>query len=171
MGIEKAEYTENALLYAKNKYNLSPALVTCDFSPNMTGPVKKVFGEETLQIDGFYVMQLLNNGIRRDVKDFRKKTYQNEINSFYQLRDWIKKIQIARRSMKQIKTLPLFPKIDKNHISCNMAVKITRKFVNLLSISSIHDFTQYTNELLSARMVVDPVTLQEFYNNLQKKTA
>ena len=169
VGVEKAKYTQKALIYAKNKYKLSPVLVTCDFSPNMTSPIKKVFGEKTLQIDGFHVMQELNNGIRRDIRDYRNKIYQDEIKIFYQLRDWIRKIQTAQCPIKQIKPFPLLPKIKKNHKNCLEAAKTSQIFLNLLNISSIFDFSQKVNVLLSSGTEDDPAILQMFYSKLREK--
>ena len=68
-------------------------MAVCDFSPSMMGGIRDVFGEDVLCIDGFHVMQELNNGIRRDLLDFRDIRIKAEINELFGLRDWISRVQ------------------------------------------------------------------------------
>lgn len=80
-------------LSAAKANGLRPRLVTTDFSPNMTGPVRKVFGEAVLQIDGYHVMQELNNGIRADLAQFRDQVFQAQVRDLLVLRDFASSLQ------------------------------------------------------------------------------
>lgn len=93
MGVENSENATRLLSYAKEKHNLEPLIVTCDFSPNLIKAIKNVFGEHVLQIDGFHVMQEINIGIRRDLLDYRNDLYRAEISDLLALHHWINEIQ------------------------------------------------------------------------------
>jgi len=53
-------------------------LIMCDFSSNLLGAIIQVYGKEVIQIDLFYVMQLLNNGIKIDLQNYREKRFDAE---------------------------------------------------------------------------------------------
>jgi hypothetical protein len=59
----------------------------------MMGAIREVFGEEVLGIDPFHVMQEFNNGIRRDLLDFRNCRFRSESKELFALRDWVCSIQ------------------------------------------------------------------------------
>ena len=104
MEVEDKKNAVRSLKYVKEHFKIDPKLVTCDFSPKLIGAIIDVFGEEVLQIDGFHVMQLLNNGIRSDLKDFRNKAFRNEINELFNLSRWFSKIQKAKDKSELLST-------------------------------------------------------------------
>jgi hypothetical protein len=59
----------------------------------MIGGIRDVFGENVVGIDGFHVMQELNNGIRRDLLDFRDHRFKREIKELHAMRDWVTRVQ------------------------------------------------------------------------------
>lgn len=93
VGVENSKNVEDTLNYIIEKYGVNPKLITSDFSPNITGPICKIFGEEKLQIDGFHVMQELNRGIRTDLLLYRKELFTFEIQELESLRNWVSNIQ------------------------------------------------------------------------------
>lgn len=88
MGVESAPSVEKTLAEAKTR-GLRPRLVTTDLSPNVTGPVRSVFGEDVLQIDGYHAMQELNNGIHVDLAQFRERAFQTQVRDLLALRDLV----------------------------------------------------------------------------------
>jgi len=93
VGVENNKNVTDTLNYLIEKYDINPQLITSDFSPNITGPICKIFGEEKLQIDGFHVMQELNRGIRTDLLLYRKELFSFEIQELESLRNWVSNIQ------------------------------------------------------------------------------
>jgi len=98
VGVENSSNTLSALEHAKEKFHLDPPLVTTDFSPNLVDPIHEVFGGNVHQIDGFHVMQELNNGIRRDILDYRYREFRSGIKEYRAYRDWITAIQKTFKS-------------------------------------------------------------------------
>lgn len=93
VGVENNKNVTDTLNYLVEKYGINPQLITSDFSPNITGPICKIFGEEKLQIDGFHVMQELNRGIRTDLLLYRKELFTCEIRELESLRNWVSNTQ------------------------------------------------------------------------------
>jgi hypothetical protein len=93
VGVENAEDAYQALNHVKVDDNVNPVLAVSDFSPNMINAICRVWGEGVLQIDGYHVMQELNNGIRVDLARFRELTYSAQIREFYSLRDTVSELQ------------------------------------------------------------------------------
>ncbi len=153
VGVESAPFVEKSLRDSKEKYHLNPQLVVCDFSPNMLGPVAKVFGEDKIQIDGFHVMQELNRGIHADLLQFRERQFQAKIREFYELREGINEIQEQFRRTKSYskKMLSRFdsilPKYKDSLLCKNFAD-------NLLKLLFLKDPSVFQKELL--QILQDP---------------
>jgi len=127
-----------ALLDAKARENLHPELVTCDFSASLIAAAGAVFGEDVIGIDGFHVMQELNNGIRRDLLDFRSRQFTGEICELFGLRDWVHHIQdLATGGMAiplAVTTAGAPPTIDACHASSHASWQFTTSLVDLLKV-------------------------------------
>jgi hypothetical protein len=93
VGVENATDVLQALTHVKDDFHVMPRLAVSDFSPNMINPICQTWGKDVLQIDGYHVMQELNNGIRADLARFREDMYRVQIREFYTLRDCITELQ------------------------------------------------------------------------------
>ena len=100
----------------------------------MIAAIVAVFGEDVLQIDGFHVMQLLNNGVRKDLIKFRNITFRDEINELYSISRWLLKIQRERKkenpNIAPIIQLP--PNINLKHQSNLIFFEIAKKLLNII---------------------------------------
>lgn len=142
MGIENYQNVLDTLIIVKEKYEVNPKLVTCDFSPNIIKSVCEVFGEDKLQIDGFHVMQELNRGIRADLLDYRKKLFVNEIQMLKLLREcislWQKDGNINVKDLKGLKSRSKFLKIKENQIFSY--INILEECIKLVEVNSVSNF-------------------------------
>ena len=79
--------------------------------------IKTIFPESAVQIDGFHVMQTLNNGIRRDFKYYRAKHYRDEINELLGLRSYLNVLQENRKHAGLLtpENIPPLKKINPSH--------------------------------------------------------
>ena len=120
----------------KDIHGVHPELAVCDLSPSMIGAVSAVFGEHVLGIDGFHVMQELNNGIRRDLLDFRDGRFKTEINDLHATRDWISRVQegIANGMpvVTAITAAGVFPEVDSCHEMSQTARHFTSQVLDLV---------------------------------------
>lgn len=159
VGVENQSNSVKALSYVKNKLGINPLLVTCDFSPSLISAIIIVFGLLVLQIDGFHVMQLLNNGIRKDFALFRDKMFRIEIKEFFNLRKWFNEIQNDLRK-KQLRSSPIInspPIIDHKHKNITKCYNFILDFIKLIKIESrtifekkirdkLHNLTKQSNQ-------------------------
>jgi len=151
VGVENSANAERALLYAKEKHSLNPHIVTLDFSPSLISATSKVFGEEVLQIDGFHVMQELNNGIRRDLLDYRDRFFRKEIKDLLALRCWISKIQeeISAKNSCSKKILKQKPRLNSQKVEKQPYFTLTTNITKLIRITDIERFSNYLNKLIA----------------------
>lgn len=167
VGVENGSNTLRALIHAKEKFQLKPLLVTSDFSPNLTGPIREVFGENVHQIDGFHVMQELNNGIRRDVLDYRAREFKTGIKELYSLRDWITRLQKSFKTAGEyLKTPPRIKPRQLNSIHC---FKIARTFTDLLVIENSVLFENCLQQALDSFEKESGEAYQAFFSAVRKK--
>ncbi len=169
VGVENSENVERALRQTKEKYGLNPKLVTCDFAPSMTSAVKKVFGENVLQIDGFHVMQLLNNGIRKDLAVLANNLFKKEINELYQLRDWICDIQKSHHTSSFQLSRYINPFPTEKPIVNTVALDTCNRFLKLLSIRSLSQFSTQIFQILYTSISDDFPAVQHLYTALRNK--
>jgi hypothetical protein len=110
----------------------------------MIGGISDVFGENVVGIDGFHVMQELNNGIRRDLLDFRDDRFKKEIRELHAMRDWVScvqgKIDDGLRASTAIKKTGTFPRIEPNHRSCKVASDFTSRVGRLFKYNDPSKF-------------------------------
>mgnify|MGYP006296027485 CR=1 FL=1 len=142
VGIEDQKNAVRSLKYVKNNLKINPKLVTCDFSPSLISAVNEVYGEEKLQIDGFHVMQLLNNGIRKDISLFRDKMFRKEIGELLNLRKWLNTIQngLKEGHSEMNSLISNHPRINTNHKSSTMALKLSSWLLQSFHIVSPSTF-------------------------------
>lgn len=150
VGVESHDNTLRTLRYAKEKYNLQPRIVTSDLSPNIVAPIRQLFGEKVLQIDGYHVMQELNRGIRRDLLDYRTQLFGTEIRELLAFRRWITKIQqeikITEKCSKGI--LKTLPKVNPSHRNTHCCFTITKKVLTLITIDNPNTFMSRLQRVL-----------------------
>lgn len=168
VGVENTEHIISTLAYAKEKYNLQPKLVVVDLSPCEIAAVSDVFGIEVLQIDGFHVMQELNNGIRADLAVFRDKTYRKQIKELISLREKISKIQKGYKEKQEYEILLIqsLCKEKSKFTKSQLCIDISREALTLFPIIEPKSFIQkFKNLLITWNTHQDPA-IQTFYSNL-----
>lgn len=160
----REENLENAecILEKVKEDGIHPILVTCDLSPNILGAIEKVYGEEVIQIDGFHVMRELNNGIKRDLLDFREKKFKIEIKDLQLLRDWV---NLILKGMQEngdfsisLKKAGMPPNVNPIH---SLSLNCSKLMSKLLEILKIEIPKEFFNELLKVISEADP----NFTNN------
>ena len=150
VGVENGENVTRLLSYAKEKYKLSPLIVTCDLSPNLTGPICEIFGEEVLQIDGFHVMQELYRGIRRDVIDYKNKYFRKNIREFISLRSLINKMQENFSSNKNYPKLTIEKSIiiNRENKDGKKCLKVIKDIIPIVIQNDPSEFIVLLEKLL-----------------------
>lgn len=142
VGVENHENVERTLADAKRMFNLRPSIVTTDLSPNMIAPVRRIFGKEVLQIDGFHVMQELNRSIRRDLLDFKYRAFKAQIQDLNTLRRWTSTIQKKLKNTPH--TLSRFIKkgipVNNSHSVIKKCIKTTQLIIPLITIKDTGAF-------------------------------
>lgn len=171
VGVESAPNVEKTLRDAKEKYNLNPQLVVCDFSPNMLKPVESVFGKERIQIDGFHVMQELNRGIHADLLAFREVHFQAKIREFYALRDGINEIQ-AQFEQTKIYSKKMFSRLDSiasTSPESLLCKEFTDRVIKLLLINDYSKFQWELAKIFEDSKFESQPQFQEFCRYLMQK--
>jgi hypothetical protein len=110
----------------------------------MMGAIREVFGEEVLGIDPFHVMQELNNGIRRDLLDFRNCRFRSESKELFALRDWVCSIQ---EMVDEKVAFPLalasagpLPAPVSSHGSSCLCAQVTGALIEILKLETPDSF-------------------------------
>jgi len=150
VGVENHDNTLRALRYAKEKYNLQPKIVTSDLSPNVIAPIRQLFGEKVLQIDGYHVMQELNKGIRRDLLDYRTQLFGTEIRELLALRRRINRIQQEIKITEKCSKIFLktIPKVNPSHHNTHCCFAITKRVLPLITIDNPNNFMSRLQQVL-----------------------
>ena len=117
MGVEGFENGCRSLLTVRKRAPINPYIITCDFSPALIAAIKAIFPESAVKIDGFHVMQEINNGIRRDFKYYRAKHYRDEINELLGLRSYLNVLQEMREhtDLLTVESIPPLKNIKPSH--------------------------------------------------------
>jgi hypothetical protein len=101
----------------------------------MIGGIRAVFGEHVIGIDGFHVMQELNNGIRRDLLDFRDNRFKKEIRELHTMRDWVSRVQEKIDDGSKVSTAinkaGAFPRSEPGLEICKVALDFSSRVVRL----------------------------------------
>jgi len=135
-----------------------PDLITCDFSPNLLGAIIQVYGKEVIQIDLFHVMQLLNNGIKTDLQNYRERRFDAERRELRCLRNWVNSLQ---KLVKDGLEFPLalqvvgnLPKVKQGHVSSSKCARLTSKIVEFLRIVTPNQFFMELQDFLKELKVI-----------------
>jgi len=128
-----------------------------------------VFGPDVINIDGFHVMQLLNNGIRRDLLDFRDRAFQAEIRELFALRQWITKAQgeVKTTGHPSPETLATPPPVDPTHGYSTTCLHIARQALSLFSAGTPAEFFAGLLNFLGRTAQVAGEAPRAFCNSLQ----
>ena len=160
-----------ALQQAKAKIGRNPDLAVSDFSPSMTGGIREVFGEDILGIDGFHVMQELNNGIRRDLLDFRDNRFKTEIYELHSLRDWVSRVQAGFANglsgMEAIKAAGQLPGIGSNHRSSQVSLQFTSETCALFNSTEPSTFFRELVQFLDRNECSDSECIKRFVHDMR----
>jgi len=142
VGVEDFKNACRSLGAVRKRALIIPYLITCDFSPALIAAIKAIFPESAVQIDGFHVMQELNNGIRRDFKYYRAKHYRNEINELLELRSYLNTLQEMRKhaDIFTLESMPPLKSINPSHSGAKMCSKVITQLLFLLTMEDPHSF-------------------------------
>ena len=152
----REESLDNAVrvLTQLKELGVFPGLITCDFSPNLIGAIKQVYGAEVVQIDLFHVMQELNRGIKADLYQYRERQFDVERRELRELRNWITKIQKAFAAgstiSSSLKVAGNLPAIAPSHEISAKCAKFTSATLELLSLNAPTKFFQELRTFLGA---------------------
>ena len=130
-----------------------PGLVTCDFAPVLIGAIKQVYGANVIQIDLFHVMQLLNNGIKADILQYREKRFDAERRELRSLRNWINSIQKIVNDGHDfaiaLKIAGNLPEVKTDHKSSSKCAKLTSEVLDFLRLNIPTQFFRELREFLN----------------------
>jgi len=155
--------------HVKERFNLRPELVTCDFSPQIITAVCEVFGKDKLQIDGFHVMQELNNGIRRDLLDYRQKYFQKEILELLRLRNFVSMVQKQLENGRPLdrNQNPPIPTVSDSHYYAHHCSKALQGFLIICSSQNPQTFFKRLKQYLTKLKRTDPALFEGFVHQVQ----
>jgi len=171
VGVENFENGCRSLLTVRKKAPINPYLITCDFSPALIAAIKVIFPESAVQIDGFHVMQELNNGIRRDFKHYRAKHYRDEINELLGLRSYLNDLQEERKHADLLtpESIPPLKKIISSHSGAKTCREVIKQFLFLLNTQDPHSFFMIFDVKLNKLLKKYGEIVKEFCDTLRSK--
>jgi len=171
VGIEDFENGCRSLLAVRKKAPINPYIITCDFSPGLIAAIKAIFPESAVQIDGFHVMQTLNNGIRRDFKYYRAKHYRDEINELLGLRSYLNVLQEKRKHADLLtpESIPPLKKITPSHSRAKKCNEVIKQLLFLLTTRDPRSFFIAFDVELKKLLKEYGEILKEFYDTLRSK--
>jgi len=171
VGVEDFENGCRSLLAVRKKAPINPYIITCDFSPALIAAIKAIFPESAVQIDGFHVMQELNNGIRRDFKYYRAKHYRDEINELLGLRSYLNVLQEKRKHADFLtpKSIPPLKKINPSHSGAKKCSEVIKQLLFLLITQDPPSFFIAFDVELKRLLKEYGEILKEFCDTLRSK--
>ena len=171
MGVEDFENGCRSLLAIRKKAPINPYIITCDFSPALIAAIKAIFPESAVQIDGFHVMQELNNGIRRDFKYYRAKYYRDEINELLGLRSYLNVLQEKRKHADLLtsESIPPLKNITPSHSGAKKCSEVIKRLLFLLTTQDPHSFFIAFDVELKKLLKEYGEIVKEFYDTLCSK--
>ena len=150
---------------------IEPFIVTCDFNPSLIAAIKEIFPKSAVQIDGFHVMQELNNGIKRDLKHYAKREFREEITDFLDLRAFLNVLQEERKKTGLLTTaqIPQMKEIKRSHINAWMCKEVIERMLVILTIQEFDTFFKTLDLELSDLLKEHGSILSEFCGALREK--
>jgi len=150
---------------------IEPFIITCDFSPSLIAAIKEIFPNSAIQIDGFHVMQELNNGIRRDLKLYARREFREEITDFMELRAFLNALQEERKKTDLLTTVQIPPikEIKRSHVNARTCKEVVERILVMLTIQEPDIFLSTLDLELSALLKEHGSLLSEFCDALREK--
>ena len=171
MGVEDFENACRSLMAIKEKAPFPPFIITCDFNPALIAAIRAIFPESAVQIDGFHVMQELNNGIKRDFKHYRNAQYRDEINELLEFRSCLNEIQKLRRQSKPLTINQVSPlnSIDPSHLGATICKNVIETLISLLTEQDPHAFFIALDNTLNRLFQKHGEVVKDFGTSLRSK--
>lgn len=171
MGVENFENACRTLITVKVRAPIDPFIITCDFNPSLIAAIKEVFPNSEVQIDGFHVMQELNNGIKRDLKLYAKRAFREEIAVFLDFRTFLNTLQEKRKTTELLRTtqIPPLKEVKRSHANALICKEVIERVLVLLTIQDPDTFFKALDLELSALLKEHGSLLCEFCDALRDK--
>ncbi|MHA1146612.1 MAG: transposase [Promethearchaeota archaeon] len=171
MGVENFENDCRTLITAKVQAPIEPFIITCDFNPSLIAAIKHVFPNSAVQIDGFHVMQELNNGIKRDLKHYARREFREEIDDFLALRAFLNALQEERKKTNVLTPaqIPNIKEIKRSHSDAWTCKEVIERLLITLTIQEPDIFFRTLDLELSALLKEHGSILSEFCDALREK--
>ena len=171
MGVESFENACHTLITVKTQAPIEPFIITCDFNPSLIAAIRETFPNSAVQIDGFHVMQELNNGIKRDLKHYAKREFREEIADFLNLRAFLNALQETRNKTDVLTAaqIPPIKEIKPSHVDACMCKEVIERLLIALTIQEPDIFFRALDLELSALLKEHGSILSEFCDALREK--
>ena len=171
MGVENFENACRTLITVKVKAPIEPFIITCDFNPSLIAAIREIFPNSAVQIDGFHVMQELNNGIKRDLKLYAKREFREEIADFLNLREVLNDLQEKRKKVDLLTAcqIPPLKEIKRSHVDAWMCKGVIERLLITLTIQEPEAFFRTLELELSVLLKKHGSILGEFCDALREK--
>lgn len=171
VGVENFENACRTLITVRTQAPIEPFIITCDFSPSLIAAIKEVFPNSAVQIDGFHVMQELNNGIKRDLKLYARREFREEIDDFLALRAFLYTLQIERKKTDLLTTaqIPPIKEIKRSHVDAWTCKEIIENMLVMLTIQDPDTFFRTLDLELTSLLKEHGSLLSEFCDALREK--
>ncbi len=150
---------------------IEPFIITCDFNPSLIAAIKEIFPHSAVQIDGFHVMQELNNGIKRDLKLYAKRVYREEIQDFLELRAFLNDLQEKHQKtgLLTASQIPPIKEIKRSHVDAWTCKGIIERMLIMLTIQDPDIFFNTLDLELIALQEEHGSMLRDFCTALREK--
>lgn len=171
MGVENYDNAYRALSYVKEKAPYDPYIIVCDFKPALIAAIKAVFPNSAVQIDGFHVMQEVNNGIKRDLKNYRVNLYKVKVNELLELRSFINALQEQFKNNDNLSfnQLPVLKSIQSSYYGTRICKDVFNKLFFILTIQEPHSFFNALDIALNGLLREHGEVLNEFCDSIYSK--
>jgi len=171
VGVENFENACRTLITVKVQAPIEPFIITCDFNPSLIAAIKEIFPNSAVQIDGFHVMQELNNGIKRDLKLYARREFREEIDDFLTLRAFLNTLQEKRKKTDLLTTaqIPPIKEIKLSHVDAWTCKEVIEHLLVLLTIQEPGTFFRTLDLELSTSLKEHGSLLSEFCSALREK--
>jgi hypothetical protein len=171
VGVENFENACYTLITVKIQAPIEPFIITCDFNPSLIAAIKEVFPNSAVQIDGFHVMQELNNGIKKDLKLYAKREFREEITDLLALRAFLNALQEERKKTDLLTTtqIPPIKEIKRSHVGAWTCKEVIERMVVTLTIQNPDAFFTTLDLELSALLKDYGSLLSEFCDAMREK--
>jgi len=171
VGVEDFENACRSLDAVKLRAPITPFIITCDFNPSLIAAIIEIFPNSVVQIDGFHVMQELNNGIKRDLKVYAKTHFREEINDLMEFRAFLNALQEKRNKTDLLGAvhIPPLKKIKSSHIRAGLCREVIKRVLFTLTIQEPEKFFSTLDLELNTLQKKHGSILTEFCDALRGK--